>query len=82
MNSLSDNVASAGSGGLNVELLESSFKMLAPRTQEFVGAFYERLFTAYPEIRRFLPIPTWGNSEKSRFRPWFSSWRTCTNRTL
>lgn len=53
MDSLADNAANAGSGGLNVELLESSFKLLAPRGHEFVGAFYENLFASYPETQRF-----------------------------
>ncbi len=52
MNSFSDNVAGAGLGGLKVELLESSFKMLAPRAHEFVGAFYDHLFASYPETQR------------------------------
>jgi nitric oxide dioxygenase len=53
VDSLSDNVESAGSGGLNVELLEASFRILAPRADEFVGAFYENLFASYPETQRF-----------------------------
>jgi len=52
MDSLSATTPSAPSG-LNVELLESSFKRLGPRAQEFVAAFYEKLFETYPETRRF-----------------------------
>jgi len=52
MNSLSENIQSAPPG-LNVDLLESSFARLAPRAQEFVEAFYEKLFETYPETQRF-----------------------------
>lgn len=53
MDSLSDKLVSAPSIGLKADLLESSFAMLAPRAQEFVGAFYERLFQSYPETQHF-----------------------------
>lgn len=36
---------------LPIELLESSFQTLAPRGEEFVAAFYERLFTQFPQTR-------------------------------
>lgn len=36
---------------LKVELLEESFRELAPRGEEFVEAFYERLFDMFPEIQ-------------------------------
>jgi len=38
---------------LQIELLESSFQALAPRGEEFVAAFYERLFTNFPQTRAF-----------------------------
>ena len=38
---------------LQIELLESSFQALAPRGEEFVAAFYERLFTSFPQTRAF-----------------------------
>jgi hemoglobin-like flavoprotein len=38
---------------LQIELLESSFQTLAPRGEEFVAAFYERLFTNFPQTRAF-----------------------------
>ncbi|RIK56473.1 MAG: chemotaxis protein [Nitrospira sp.] len=36
---------------LNVELLESSFKLVAPRGEELVARFYERLFEKYPAVK-------------------------------
>ena len=36
---------------LNIELLEESFAKLAPRGEEFVESFYERLFDMYPEAK-------------------------------
>ncbi len=38
---------------LQIELLESSFQAIAPRGEEFVTAFYERLFTSFPHTRAF-----------------------------
>ncbi len=38
---------------LQIELLETSFQAIAPRGEEFVTAFYERLFTNYPQTRAF-----------------------------
>ena len=38
---------------LQIELLESSFQTLAPQGEEFVAAFYERLFTQFPQTRAF-----------------------------
>jgi hemoglobin-like flavoprotein len=38
---------------LQIELLETSFQAIAPRGEEFVTAFYERLFTRFPETRAF-----------------------------
>lgn len=37
--------------GLNVKLLEESFQQVAPRGEEFVAAFYERLFTSHAEVK-------------------------------
>lgn len=34
--------------GLQVQLLEDSFEKIKPRANEFVGSFYENLFTDYP----------------------------------
>jgi len=36
---------------LNVELLESSFKALAPQGELLVERFYEALFTQYPQVK-------------------------------
>ena len=38
---------------LQIELLETSFQLIAPRGEAFVTAFYERLFTNYPQTRAF-----------------------------
>ncbi len=38
---------------LHIELLESSFQAIAPRGEEFVTAFYERLFAQFPQTRAF-----------------------------
>jgi len=35
---------------LQVGLIEDSFKTLAPQGDAFVAAFYQRLFTAHPEV--------------------------------
>ena len=37
--------------GLNVELLESSFKLLAPRADELAQRFYDELFRRHPKVR-------------------------------
>ncbi|MEC4889545.1 MAG: methyl-accepting chemotaxis protein [Nitrospira sp.] len=36
--------------GLNVELLEQSFKLVAPKGEALVSRFYERLFQKYPAV--------------------------------
>jgi len=38
---------------LQIELLESSFQAIAPQGEAFVTAFYERLFTSFPQTRAF-----------------------------
>ena len=38
---------------LQIELLESSFQAIAPSGEAFVMAFYERLFTRFPQTRAF-----------------------------
>jgi methyl-accepting chemotaxis protein len=37
--------------GLNVELLEHSFKLVAPKGDALVARFYERLFEKYPSVK-------------------------------
>jgi methyl-accepting chemotaxis protein len=37
--------------GLNVELLEQSFKLVAPKADALVSRFYERLFQKYPAVK-------------------------------
>ncbi len=43
--------AEAEEGGLQVELLEESFGKVAPQADEFVGSFYDNLFTDYPAAK-------------------------------
>jgi hemoglobin-like flavoprotein len=38
---------------LQIELLETSFQAIAPCGEAFVTAFYERLFTRFPQTRAF-----------------------------
>src|SRR6266566_3744968 len=38
---------------LHIELLETSFQAIAPSGEAFVTAFYERLFTSFPQTRAF-----------------------------
>ena len=38
---------------LQIELLESSFQALVPQGEAFVTAFYDRLFTSFPQTRAF-----------------------------
>src|SRR5712692_10795121 len=38
---------------LQIELLETSFQAIAPHGEAFVTAFYERLFTPFPQTRAF-----------------------------
>lgn len=40
---------------LNVELLESSFKLVAPKAEELANLFYARLFREHPELRPMFP---------------------------
>ncbi len=40
---------------LHVELLESSFEVIAPRADELAAGFYERLFIVAPEARGMFP---------------------------
>lgn len=48
----------ADEGGLNVELLESSFALLAPQGEQLVARFYERLFETAPAVRSLFPDDT------------------------
>lgn len=45
----------ADEGGLNVDLLESSFELLAPQGEQLVERFYERLFETAPAVRSLFP---------------------------
>lgn len=48
---VAENNAPAKSSPLNVELLEQSFKALAPRGEELVARFYEELFRRHPQVK-------------------------------
>ncbi|MEO1403458.1 MAG: globin family protein [Cyanobacteria bacterium J06635_1] len=43
--------APAEEGGLQVDLLEQSFALVAPKADEFVASFYDNLFTDYPAAK-------------------------------
>jgi hypothetical protein len=49
---------------LDVEILERSFKSLAPRGEAFVAAFYERLFAAAPEVKPLFASTDMGTQQK------------------
>ena len=40
---------------LDLELLETSFDLIAPRGDELMDEFYDRLFEAAPEVRSLFP---------------------------
>lgn len=42
---------------LNVELLESSFELVAPRAAELADRFYDRLFREHPDLRALFKSP-------------------------
>lgn len=46
---------------LNVELLEQSFELVKPRSDEFVASFYNNLFTDYPASK-----PLFAHTEMSK----------------
>ena len=46
---------------LNVELLEQSFELVKPKADEFVGSFYNNLFTDYPAAK-----PLFGHSDMAK----------------
>lgn len=43
--------APAEEGGLNVDLLEQSFALVAPKADDLVSTFYDYLFTDYPDAK-------------------------------
>ncbi|NEQ50936.1 MAG: globin [Leptolyngbya sp. SIO3F4] len=43
--------APAPEGGLNVDLLEQSFALVAPKADDLVSTFYDNLFTDYPDAK-------------------------------
>lgn len=50
--------------GLNVELLESSFKLVAPKGEALVNRFYERLFKKYPSVKPLFKKTTMKEQKK------------------
>ncbi len=40
---------------INIELLESSFNLVALRADEMINLFYRRLFSEHPELRPMFP---------------------------
>ncbi|MCH7787554.1 MAG: flavohemoprotein [Chloroflexi bacterium] len=53
--------------GLNVELLEKSFKKIATRGEEFAAAFYDKLFSMYPESKAFFVDTDMKEQQKKLF---------------
>ena len=49
--------------GLQVNLLEESFEKVKPQANEFVGSFYDNLFTMYPEAK---PLFTHSNMAEQK----------------
>ncbi len=39
----------------DAQLLQASLQIVAPRADELIAAFYDRLFTAHPEVREMFP---------------------------
>ena len=50
--------------GLNVELLESSFQLVAPKGEALVNRFYERLFKKYPSVKPLFKKTTMKEQKK------------------
>jgi hemoglobin-like flavoprotein len=50
---------------LQIELLETSFQVIAPCGEAFVTAFYERLFTRFPQTRAFFASTDMKEQRKS-----------------
>jgi methyl-accepting chemotaxis protein len=50
--------------GLNVELLEQSFALLAPQAEELVRRFYDALFAQYPQLKPLFANTTQAEQEK------------------
>jgi len=40
---------------LNIELLESSFNLVAPKADQLADFFYHKLFTDHPQVRPMFP---------------------------
>jgi nitric oxide dioxygenase len=54
MDSVNDDLTSAPvDSSLDIELLQRSFNLIAPRAEDFVEAFYAKLFELYPETIGF-----------------------------
>ena len=50
--------------GLNVEVLEKSFNLLAPKADELVARFYEELFSRYPQVKPMFANTTPAKQQK------------------
>jgi methyl-accepting chemotaxis protein len=50
--------------GLDVEVLEDSFELLAPRAEELVARFYEELFERYPSVKPLFKNTTTKQQQK------------------
>lgn len=50
--------------GLKIGILEESFRLVKPRADEFVEAFYNRLLLIYPEVRHLFAGVDMGTQRK------------------
>ena len=62
---------------LQVEVLERSFTAVAPKADEFVAAFYARLFSAHPEVKPLSALRTWRSDRRNCWLRWCWPWRIC-----
>lgn len=49
---------------LNVELLEQSFKLVAPKADALIRCFYERLFQQYPAVKSLFKHASMADQKK------------------
>jgi methyl-accepting chemotaxis protein len=48
----------------DAQLLQASLAVVAPRAPELIASFYDRLFTAHPEVRHMFPAAMDAQHEK------------------
>jgi hemoglobin-like flavoprotein len=60
---------------LDLEALETSFDLVAPRGDELMDVFYARLFAAAPAVKLFAGTDLKKQKASSRGRPRSAWWR-------